>query len=255
MSSTALKLLALLLMVIDHIGEFIPGMNIRLHYIGRLSYPMFLFCMLWSLSYTHDRISYFKRLYAAGAVMAVIDLILNQLFKPPYHYMMNDIFVSLLLTAVLIHIAELLRVSTAAGVRWLLCFIAFQAASIWLCNRLDGSFGLACVGQFIGALLPNVVWCEGGYYFIIMGFVLYFLKESRWKFSIAFILFSLYYILLCYPEFRYEDIMWHRYQWMQVFALPFLLLYNHRRGAGMKRFFYVFYPAHLVLLFLLGNCL
>ncbi|MCH9275095.1 conjugal transfer protein TraX [Bifidobacterium amazonense] len=40
----------------------------------------------------------------------------------------------------------------------------------------------------------------------------------------------------------------HSYQWMQIAALPFILLYNGKRGRSMKWFFYAFYPVHLLLL-------
>ncbi|WP_100042808.1 TraX family protein [Lacrimispora sphenoides] len=41
MSSTSLKILAAILMLIDHIGEFIPGMPIYLRWFGRISAPIF----------------------------------------------------------------------------------------------------------------------------------------------------------------------------------------------------------------------
>ena len=33
-----------------------------------------------------------------------------------------------------------------------------------------------------------------------------------------------------------------------VFALPLLLLYNGKRGRGFKYFFYLYYPAHILLI-------
>ncbi len=255
MSATLLKLLAVLFMSIDHIGEFIPGTDIVLRYIGRLAYPIFLYCALWSLHYTHDRIAYFKRLYIGSAVMAVIVLILNNAVEAPYCYITNNIFSSLLLTVVIIHTIELLRNQPGTGIKWLGALAALQVVSIGLGTLLNGCFGLIGIKRFFGAVLPNILWCEGGSFFIIMGVVLYFLKESKWKFSFAFVLFSLYFLIPYSPEFRYEEIMQNGYQSMQVFALPFILAYNHKPGRKMKWFFYIYYPAHIVVLFLLGNCL
>ena len=39
---------------------------------------------------------------------------------------------------------------------------------------------------------------------------------------------------------------------MEVFAAPLMLLYNGRRGAGYKKLFYCFYPAHVYLLYALS---
>jgi uncharacterized protein involved in cysteine biosynthesis len=47
MSSTVLKLIALILMLIDHVAEFIPGIPVWFHWLGRISAPLFMFCMIW----------------------------------------------------------------------------------------------------------------------------------------------------------------------------------------------------------------
>ena len=36
-----------------------------------------------------------------------------------------------------------------------------------------------------------------------------------------------------------------------ILALPLLLLYNGKRGKGHKRFFYIYYPAHVYVLYLI----
>ncbi|MBE6908975.1 MAG: hypothetical protein E7474_05155 [Ruminococcaceae bacterium] len=33
-----------------------------------------------------------------------------------------------------------------------------------------------------------------------------------------------------------------------------ILIYNGKRGKGLKWLFYIFYPAHLLLIFLLRDC-
>ncbi|MGD9474073.1 MAG: TraX family protein [Eubacteriaceae bacterium] len=43
------------------------------------------------------------------------------------------------------------------------------------------------------------------------------------------------------------------YQWMMIVALPLMLLYNGEKGRGLKYLFYLFYPLHITILFLIGN--
>lgn len=44
-------------------------------------------------------------------------------------------------------------------------------------------------------------------------------------------------------------------QWMMMLAIPFMLAYNRQRGPRWKWSFYVFYPAHIVMLKLIGMAL
>jgi len=39
------------------------------------------------------------------------------------------------------------------------------------------------------------------------------------------------------------------FQWMMIFALPFMLLYNGKKGKGYKKLFYIYYPLHIVILY------
>ena len=42
-------------------------------------------------------------------------------------------------------------------------------------------------------------------------------------------------------------------QWMMVFAAIPMYFYNGERGSGNKNFFYIFYPAHIYLLWILAS--
>ena len=49
MSVTILKRIALVTMALGYIGALIPGMPVFLQWIGKLSAPLFFYCMAWSL--------------------------------------------------------------------------------------------------------------------------------------------------------------------------------------------------------------
>ena len=54
-------------------------------------------------------------------------------------------------------------------------------------------------------------------------------------------------------SFTYENLFLINYQWMMILALPFMLIYNGEKGRGLKWLFYIFYPVHIFILFILGN--
>ena len=45
------------------------------------------------------------------------------------------------------------------------------------------------------------------------------------------------------------------FQWMMIFSLPLLLSYNGKKGKDLGRFFYVYYPVHLIILHIIGALL
>lgn len=63
MTTFQLKLLAVILMVIDHIGYFLFPSNMILRIIGRLSFPLFAFLIAKGYKYTSNRKRFFLRLF------------------------------------------------------------------------------------------------------------------------------------------------------------------------------------------------
>lgn len=262
MTSTLLKIIALLLMLTDHIGEFIPGTSLYLRYIGRLSFPLFMFCFVWGLHYTHDRKRYFLRLYIAGVVMAIMNLILGIAIPSPYRQITNNIFVTFLVMGLLIDLIERIRYGKEGTWKYVLAFIGLQLASLALLaafrntalfHLIGDHIDTQYVSRLIGALLPSLIQNEGGPFFIIMGIVLYFTKERKWLMSLCYCLLSLSTLAECAPNFTYENVWLYHYQWLMVLALPIMLLYNNKKGTGMKYLFYIFYPVHIALLYIIGN--
>ena len=47
----------------------------------------------------------------------------------------------------------------------------------------------------------------------------------------------------------------YHYQWMMIFVLPIILLYNGERGNYPKKLFYIYYPLHLFILSVLSTLL
>ncbi|MEG1650482.1 MAG: TraX family protein [Oscillospiraceae bacterium] len=268
MTSTALKITALILMLIDHIAEFIPGVPVQFHWLGRLSAPLFVFCMVWGLYYTHDRRKYLLRMYLFGLGMAVMDTALNMLFPHPYQLIVNNIFVTLFLIGAVVTIIESIKVNRKKGLLMLAGFIVFQAVSTVLCT-LSYSIPVPLPFFLAGAILPNLLYSEGGVIFVLLGILLYYSKSTKKSLTIGYGIFCILYFIMTLsgangfirmnaPAGQELRLLGYylfnlNYQWMMVGALPLMLLYNGKKGRGMKYLFYIFYPLHIAILYLVGN--
>ena len=160
----------------------------------------------------------------------------------------------------MIGIYDAFREDRRRGLNLLLGFAALQIVSAALCLLAERYWpGLPEGALFCGALLPSLWFNEGGPAWVLLGLLFYLCKEDKRRLAAAYSAFCLAMFALALANglalagslpladylFRYD------YQWLMIGALPFLLLYNGKRGAGLKYLFYVFYPLHIAALFLL----
>jgi hypothetical protein len=102
-------------------------------------------------------------------------------------------------------------------------------------------------GDSLTGIIPNLYLNEYGWEFIVLGVLMYFLKERK-------DLFTVMYIIFCIAQFSTDFFTeGFPFQCLMIISLPLMLKYNNQKGHGMKYFFYIFYPAHVLLLFLLSN--
>lgn len=253
-STTKLKIIALVFMLIDHIGEFIPNIPVYFRWIGRISAPLFLFCMVWGLHYTHNRKVYLMRMYIFGVLMAIMDVILNNIFLTPYTYVTNNIFVSLFLTGVICTISDIFKKDKKHGSMLLVSFILLQLVGTILCVAAS-KINIIGLYYTVGAICANLFFSEGSIVFPLLGLLLYSVKENPKKLAVV-------YTIACFLQFMSDystskDLIMYlflkHYQWMMIGALPFMYLYNNQKGKGLKYLFYAFYPTHIFILFWIGN--
>lgn len=291
MSSTALKIIALILMLIDHIGEFIPDAPIYLRWIGRFSAPIFFFCMAESLHHTHNFKVYLIRLYSLGVIMAISNTFMKNIFETK---LTNNIFITLFISAFLIYIINTIIKDKKRGSIFLSFFILWQIVSTLILIYFDYN-GVPFVNyldfHFYSNIFFNCIFNEGGIFFVVLGIFFYFTHDSKLKLTFTYFGFSfiytilyatnipariimkvglmnsdlLYYttqFILCgifqasfFPIYgiRFYNII--NYYWMVIGALPFILLYNGKKGHGYKYFFYIFYPLHIYILYIIGYLL
>ena len=265
MTTTALKLLALILMLIDHIGQFIPNTPIWFGWIGRISAPLFIFAVVWGFTYTSDRKKYVIRLYLFSLVVAFMNLTINLIYNEPFVALTNNFITPLFLIALILYIIEKKerKLYIAFGVWQVGCTVlvllldAFNIRFFYPGLFPDSYSEL----RYLVSLLGIVFFNEGGILFIILGVLLYLTKDDKVKLTIFYTGFSIFVYVLA-RKFGYErgGMMKHivafaDYQWMMIAALPFMLLYNGKKGVGLKYLFYIFYPLHLAILYIIGQAL
>lgn len=270
MSGTALKIVALLLMLLDHVALFIPGMPIWFRYLGRASAPIFMFCLTEGFAHTGNKIRYLKRLYIGSVVMGILNLATSILMPDARVPMDNNIFGTLFIIGLIITIYEKKKEKERDANQLLIFAVVSQIVSIVLCYVVEAvALALASEGMtdvtissivrddlvyLINGLMPNFLFVEGGYLIIVFGFMMYYYRDKKKMMPIVYMYMCVVYAIIIFlTEGSNMNALLNNYQWMMILATPFFYLYNGEKGKGLKYLFYVFYPVHLVALFFIGN--
>ena len=264
LSSTALKEIALALMLLDHIHYFFAFTGAVPEWfsmLGRVSAPLFLFCTVEGFAHTRDRKTYLLRLWALGAGMGVIQFLIGLGLgkRADGFYPMNGILRDLTVACLLWQGIDWLRqrrfgralaLIGGVGVLW-------PAVSLALMSVLP-PVGQLPVYFLSWTVLPSWTFStDGGIAFILGGVLLYALRERRLAQALVWAAWALFTDLgsvlwLLQDGWGLGRLLLTCYQWMEVFAAPVMLLYNGQRGAGHKKLFYWFYPVHVYVLYALS---
>ncbi len=91
------------------------------------------------------------------------------------------------------------------------------------------------------------------------GVLLYLLRDRRRLQVGAFMAATFLYFFVVVgkmlsgqPDFAWSQMFTQYYEWMGLFAGVLMLCYNGQRGRGCKKLFYIYYPAHIYLLYALS---
>ena len=213
MSVFAIKLAAMISMLIDHCAYVLaPPHYFLLRCIGRIAFPLYCFLIVNGLEHTHDRRRYLARLLIFAAI--------SQLPFAMAFYPRESIFTGLNVFFTL-----------AAGLAFsMLCASRSERDGKW--------YAFAAVTLlYAAAVLPGSDYGFGGAALI---FLLYICRQKR-----ALQVAALW--LWCLWQYALELGSWEMFAFAAAAAIP-MLLYNGRRGPGLKWLFYGFYPAHLPIL-------
>lgn len=259
LSATALKIIALIIMTIDHVGAFCPRIPAvapvvtQLRIIGRIAAPIFLFCAAESLRHTRDKRLYLKRLYLAAVCVGLLHALMGQLLG----YSFSNIFHSFDWLAALVIVLEEIRsgINAKEYKRALGYFLGFGLLVTFsflvdeLMLRLDFQYSYL-LRNVVGAFISSPLRVEYSLGFIVLGAIWYYVPGKYPRCAMLFVLC----ILCAFNVFQGIRAMqmFTGVQWGMLGAIPLILLYNGKRGRGCKWLFYIYYPSHAWLLALIS---
>ncbi len=263
-SGSGLKRIALVLMALDHIHYFFSFTGWVPEWfsmLGRLSAPLFLFCAVEGFTHTRNRKKYFLKVYLLSLPMTVLLLLMNvfRLFvRPDGFYPMNGMMTTF---AILIMVWQgfdwLKEKHWLKGLTAVLLPLAWPVLLSLLMRRIP-----ALQLPLLWGLVLFPTWNLSGdasFPVIVTGLLLYLFRKNRRVQAAVFAGFQLLYFLVYVgylvsqmPGFHWTQMFTAYYEWYGAFAGIFMLCYNGQRGNGHKAFFYIFYPAHIYIFYLLS---
>lgn len=216
MSNFVLKIIAMFTMFLDHLGYALYGHFSNFNYIGRVAFPLFAFGISEGYAHTKNKWNYCLRLLMFGLISQVPFMWFCSIFQTDARL---NIFFTLLLGLIAIIGYEQCK-SKSVGLLLVAC--------------------LACTADFFKT--------DYGYWGVLVIFIFHIFKEKKW-------LMYLSYIALCLVRFLPLALMTGFFiEYGLLFlgtVLPLILIhfYNGKKGPNTKYFLYIFYPIHLILLY------
>ena len=216
MSSFVLKVIACITMFIDHIGYAIYGKLSWCNYIGRIAFPIFAYQITEGYAHTKSLKKYFLRLLVCAIVSQIPFMLCHSIISRDFGL---NIFFTLLLGLLSIFLFEKLPSKLLS-----IPFIALLCAFAEITNM------------------------DYGYWGVLLIFVFYLCKNNKILLTISFLaLLFVHYV----PNFIISNFYYgYIYLMLCTFAsiVP-ILFYNQKQGRKIKYFLYVFYPAHLLVIY------
>lgn len=225
LNSNQLKVIAIIAMTIDHVISVIfPNYPkdlwiILCHIIGRLTAPIMWFFITEGYHYTHNMKKYAERLF----VFAVISHF-------AYNFAFGISFIPFQTTAF-----------NQTSVIWSLAW-GLVALVIMNSTRLKEWMKMVLL---IGICV--ITFCSNWSCIAVLAIIAIGQNRGNFKKQMTGMVFYVAFYAIIY--FLFIDKIYGIIQMFVVLTIPFLKSYNGERGKwkGMKWFFYIYYPLHLIV--------
>lgn len=221
LNASRLKILACIFMLISHIGQtnFIyligyPDYAYPFMIIGRIAFPIFCFFIVQGFILTSNIGRYFLRLFIFALISEIpFDLA----FSGGINIYSQNVFFTLFLGGLCIYLLSLIEKSSNRKLLKLFLYVLVLSFFMFLAKLLKTDYS---------------------YKGIVAIFLLYIGRNSKLFTSLS-ILVGFYFEAYLYG--------------VVYLSIVLILLYNGKKGTMNKWLFYLFYPGHLLILYILMN--
>lgn len=225
-NSYQIKLFMAFLMVFDHLhylgSSFPENLSMLFHVLTRVVGVWFAYGAVEGFLYTSNVKKYLTRLFGAALFMFLGNSLINFMYQSKGIHISNNIFLTL-----------------AFGVLILYCIKNIKNKFLKLLS-------------VISLLLVGAVMCEGGMVMLPFMLITYLTYGKNLYRNLAYIALSIALFSISYVDYGDTqttlNMLAYNCDFLFVFIIPILYMYNGERGNNSKSakyFFYVFYPLHL----------
>lgn len=227
MSNFAIKLVAIIAMIVDHAGlafyNDLPRETYYImRYVGRLAFPLFCFLIALGFIHTHNVKKYLTRLLIFAIISeAAFDWFH---FATYFETSLQNVFLTL-----------------SFG---LVALCAYE----YFCKK--SMMPLALLTVAICAVAAEFLNTDYGWYGVTLIFILYALR-NRTGLKMLFAALTMCASALWFYYTAHHNDTFMYVTFAALLALPIIYSYNGKRGYSrlwLQWAFYVFYPAHMVVL-------
>lgn len=299
LTAQAIKVIAILSMLLDHIGYAVlirvPAMSdihstvntvySILRLLGRPAFPIYCFMLVEGIMHTRSPLKYASRMLLFAVLSEVpFDL---AFYGQPFWKDHQNVYWTLLLGVLMLWVFRILDEKGTgiipAAVLKPAVLILVPASTVWYVRRVISR-------KVYTAMFPPVVLYVGAgvlMLIVIYLFINYIYSKDSERTALILcadlIIMSAAAMLADLLKMDYKaagivaiaamymvrkndvdriiaggvvlTLMSHPIEIATVLAIPFISRYNHERGHGMKYLFYLFYPVHLLILYLIARLL
>ncbi len=233
LNSNTLRLVAVLLMVSDHIWATAMSFGNWMTYIGRMAFPIFAFQIAEGFVHTKNFKKYALRLLAFAVISEIpFNLFYSSRWFNPYH---QNVMFTLLLGLLAIKVIDNLKKDISPK--------NIGKSLLWLALiAVGGTLGFVDYG-FLGVLTVVMFYLCRGYRFTPILQLIGMILINIVFFEGQVFIFDVFGKTVEIPS-----------QGFAVFSLIPIWLYNGKKGKSSKVLqygFYAFYPVHMLILYLI----